>query len=102
MASGFLAYLFQEVTSRRRLLPVTIAILLAAPATASGQATTICHATGDPNTPYQQLDVAPEASFEHLQHGDDIVPAPPEGCPGQLVADEVDPAYPLPTVTATP
>jgi LPXTG-motif cell wall-anchored protein len=102
MASGFLAHLLQEVTPRQRLLPVTIAILLAAPATARGQATTICHATGDPNTPYQQIDVAPEASIEHLQHADDIVPAPAEGCPAQLVTDEVDPAAPLPTVTAAP
>ena len=105
MASGFLAYLLQEVTSRQRLLPLTIALLLAGPATAArAQGTVICHATGDPNTPYQQIEVSAEASFEHLQHSEDIVPAPPEGCPAQLVTDEVDPAspYPLPTATAEP
>ena len=104
MASGILAYLLQEVTPRQRLLPLTVALLLAAPATARAQGTLICHATGDPNTPYQQLDVSAEGSLEHLQHADDIVPAPAEGCPAQVVVDEVDPAspYPLPTVTAEP
>ena len=103
MASGILADLLQEVTLRQRLLPLTTALLLlVTPASARGQVTALCHATGDPNTPYQLVEVAPEATLEHLQHGEDIVPAPPEGCPAQLVADEVDPAYPLPTVTAAP
>jgi hypothetical protein len=104
MASGFLAYLLQEVTPRRRVLPLAIALLLAAPATARAQGTAICHATGNPDSPYQQIDLSAEASFEHLQHAEDIVPAPPEGCPAQLVVDEVDPAspYPLPTATAQP
>ena len=103
MASGFLAHLLQEVILRQRLLlTLPIAFLLAAPATARGQATTICHATGDPNTPYQQIELSPEDSVGHLQHDDDIVPAPAEGCPAQLVVDEIDPAVPLPTVTAAP
>ena len=97
MASGVLADLLQEVT--RRLVPAAVLLLLAVPATARGQSTAICHASNDPNTPYQQIEVPPEATMEHLGHPDDIVPAPPEGCPAQAVVDEPDPA---PTATVQP
>ena len=75
-------------------------MLLAAPGTAVAQQTTaICHATGDPNSPYVLVELAPEATVEHLQHGGDLVPAPAGGCPARLVGD---PAYPLPAPTAAP
>ncbi len=107
MASRVLAYLLPQVILRRRgrLLAAVLLALCAAPAAANAQATTtICHATGDPAAPYQQIDVPQDETVDHLQHGEDIVPAPPEGCPAQVVPDEPDeePAYPLPTPTATP
>lgn len=108
MASRVLAYLLQQVTSwRGRLaLPAALLMVLAAPSGAAAQVMTICHATGDPNTPYQQIDLQPADTIGHLTHEHDLVPAPPGGCPAQLVPEptaEPDPqADIVPTATPAP
>jgi len=45
----------------------------------------ICHASGDENTPYELLDLTAVDLIEHSTHPDDIIPAPTEGCPSELV-----------------
>src|SRR5205085_2202997 len=103
MASRILAYILQEVTLRR-LLPAALVMLMAAPSGASAQVTVICHATGDPAAPYQQLALQPADTLEHLTHADDLVPAPEGGCPAQAVAEPTPDPYALPdqVPTATP
>jgi hypothetical protein len=44
---------------------------------------TICHFTGKKNQPYVEITVSPQGAAEHkAHHPNDIVPAPPGGCPG--------------------
>jgi hypothetical protein len=100
MASRILAYLLQEVTFRR-LLTAAVAMLLAAPSGASAQATVICHATGDPASPYQQLELQAADTIEHLTHGDDLIPAPEGGCPAQVAPDPTPDPYALPDTVPT-
>ncbi len=49
--------------------------------------TTICHATESATNPYVEITVSNDALAAHRRHQDgrDIVPAPPTGCPGDLV-----------------
>ena len=42
---------------------------------------TICHATGDPATPYDQITLDFNGLATHADHADDLVPAPASGCP---------------------
>ena len=42
---------------------------------------TICHATGDAAIPYEQLTLDFDELTTHVDHEDDLVPAPDEGCP---------------------
>lgn len=72
-------------------LSATLALSVAAPARA--QTVDICHATGSPNNPYQQISVSGQQLDIHSGHDDDIIPAPDGGCPAQL---------PTATPTATP
>jgi hypothetical protein len=52
--------------------------------TADSDRVTICHATGSRNNPYVEITVSREAAMHHqANHEDDIVPAPPGGCPRQ-------------------
>jgi hypothetical protein len=46
--------------------------------------TTICHATGSETNPYVVITISDNALDAHRahQHGEDIIPAPAEGCPG--------------------
>lgn len=49
----------------------------------------ICHATGDPTTPYEVITVTTNADVEeHVAHPNDLYPVPDGGCPTTLV--EVD------------
>lgn len=108
MASSIVAYLLQAVTNLIRLVGAVtvVALLAAAPAAAQEAGVAICHYTGDPNSPYQEIRPAAEAVIDHLAHPDDIVPAPPGGCPAEYVPPEPEespePDYALPTPTATP
>ena len=80
-----------------------IALLLAAAPSATAQAqdqVTICHATGSAENPYVQMTLDSTAMLEHINHEDDLVPAPAEGCPATAVVDPED--TPVPTATPTP
>ncbi len=46
---------------------------------------TICHATGDEAVPYEEMTVDLNELIEHADHENDIIPAPEEGCPLELV-----------------
>jgi hypothetical protein len=82
---------------RRRALELAVAAALVAAAPASAQETTaICHATGDSAQPFMALTVGPDELLAHLDHEDDLIPAPAAGCPGPA------PATAAPTPAATP
>ena len=44
---------------------------------------TVCHATGDPANPYEELTVNSAELNVHRGHPNDIIPAPVNGCPGK-------------------
>src|SRR5436190_7326237 len=45
---------------------------------------TLCHATDDPNHPYTEITLSYKEGkgHGHETHPEDIIPAPPGGCPG--------------------
>lgn len=45
------------------------------------KAITVCHATDDTLTPYEELTVTEAELSEHLEHSNDINPVPATGCP---------------------
>src|SRR6186713_3026064 len=47
---------------------------------------TICHATGAMVLPYVEIAISDEAVARHENHEEDLIPAPPGGCP-QAVAE---------------
>ena len=87
----------------RRLALATLVVLPFAPAAAEAQDTTpICHATGDLAQPYVLLEVTDDELNQHLLHEDDLIPAPPDGCPAGADDGSTATPTPAPTVTATP
>lgn len=50
----------------------------------------ICHATGDADAPYELLTLTANDLTAHSTHSDDIIPAPAEGCPDELIPDSND------------
>jgi hypothetical protein len=66
-----------------------VAFLAPTPASAAPKSgkTTICHATGSATNPYVEITISNDAVAAHKKHqdGQDIIPAPPVGCPGDLV-----------------
>jgi hypothetical protein len=48
----------------------------------SGGKITICHATGSPKNPYNEITVSVNGLNGHGKHEGDIIPAPVGGCPG--------------------
>ena len=63
---------------------------------------TICHATGSEKNPYVELTVDAEGLNGHGDHEDDIIPAPPGGCPEPTPSPTPSPTTPGPTPTPTP
>jgi hypothetical protein len=57
----------------------------------------ICHYTGDPDRLYVLMTVSGAALEAHNNHDNDIIPAPPSGCPST-----VPPVDPLPTPVPSP
>jgi len=51
---------------------------------------TICHASGDADHPYTELTLALDELPAHSKDPDDIIPAPADGCPTELVPDAND------------
>lgn len=54
-----------------------------APANATSEQITICHATGSETHPYEEITINTSAVSAHDDHqwGEDIIPAPAAGCP---------------------
>ncbi len=48
---------------------------------------TICHATGSATNPFVEITVDMSGLNGHGDHADDIIPAPPSGCPKQITPD---------------
>jgi hypothetical protein len=82
---------------RALLLAGLLLMLASAPARAQ-ELVSICHATGNPANPYVPLSLDNAGVLEHVNHEDDLVPAPAGGCPSQVVPEPTE----VPTVTATP
>lgn len=57
----------------------------------------LCHYTGDPDQLYVLVTASGAELESHNSHENDIIPAPPSGCPSN-----VPPVDPLPTPTSTP
>jgi hypothetical protein len=115
MARSLMEDELQQVTVARRprvaprlaLTFLGIAVCAAAsPQAARAQgAVTLCHATGNPAAPYVQLTVAGPDLEAHVDHTEDLVPAPPLGCPPTAVEDPPVPSDApdvIPTATAAP
>ena len=79
------------------LLALCAAVLVAAPARAQ-DTVTICHSTGSAENPYTELNLDNAGVLDHVNHEDDLVPAPAGGCPTTTVVDPEE----TPTATATP
>lgn len=78
---------------KRRFSVISIFLLIGLAITACGKPgvveqnngkLTICHATGDATTPYDQLTLDFAGLAAHASHQDDLVPAPADGCPKTL------------------
>jgi hypothetical protein len=83
------------------LILLLLALLAFPPSAGAQEQVAICHATGDPAAPFSLIEIATDDLGAHLEHEEDIVPAPDAGCPVAAQATPT-PAYGLPTVTATP
>ena len=72
-----------------KLITVTqiLAITLLASCTPFSLPTTVCHATGDPAHPYDEITVnSTDELNEHLTHPGDFAPVPVGGCPATQAA----------------
>ena len=67
------------------------------------QQITICHATGSIKNPYVEITIAEQGVLNgHLPHHDDIIPAPPGGCPTSLISGASVELSPTPTPSLSP
>ena len=48
---------------------------------------TICHATGDTANPYNEITIDFNELTAHIDHKDDVIPAPVDGCPKVVQTD---------------
>lgn len=55
-----------------------------------GGTVTVCHATGDPTSPYEEAAVDFKELAGHGDHTDDIIPAPEGGCPAEVMTGNND------------
>ena len=58
-----------------------LAISLLAACTLSTQQVTVCHATGDPANPYQEVTVTKAQLNDYMGQSNNIYPVPASGCP---------------------
>jgi hypothetical protein len=73
------------ITLKLAAVTQILALLIAACA-AVGTPANVCHATGDPANPYEEITIdSPELLNEHRVHAEDIFPVPVGGCPTSLV-----------------
>jgi hypothetical protein len=69
-----------------------VGLLAFVPAANAAEKETICHATGSVTHPYVQITISENAVEAHRRHqnGQDIIPAPAAGCPGEPVPQPTD------------
>jgi hypothetical protein len=73
------------ITLKLVALSQILALLVAACA-AVGSPANVCHATGDPANPYEEITIdSTELLNEHRVHAEDIFPVPVGGCPASPV-----------------
>lgn len=74
-------------TKMGKLLPVAaiFAALILAACTPGQPITSLCHATGDPSNPYEEVSIDANNLGDHEGHANDLWPVPSSGCPTTLV-----------------
>jgi hypothetical protein len=89
----------KEITTNFMVVPLIVLVILLAGCAPTNQIpanipvtagtaltpTAVCHATGNPDIPYEKVIVNSTELVEHLGHARDIIPAPVSGCPTQDV-----------------
>lgn len=74
------------MTARKGMTVAQIFVVtLLAACAVTPPSTSVCHATGDPANPYQEVTVTDTELVQHLEHPNDINPVPPSGCPSYPV-----------------
>jgi organic hydroperoxide reductase OsmC/OhrA len=63
------------------LIPAPAGGCPASPAVISNGKITICHATGSKTNPYVEITVSVNGLNGHVNHPNDLIPAPAGGCP---------------------
>ncbi len=64
---------------------VALTLLASCASVSATASSTVCHATGDAENPYEEVIVTTTELNEHLGHPNDINPAPFTGCPAYPV-----------------
>ncbi|HKZ43572.1 MAG TPA: hypothetical protein VJZ78_00880 [Anaerolineales bacterium] len=67
------------------LAGVTVLVITLLAACTPSSTVTFCHATGDATKPYEEITGIAVELKEHLDHPNDFLPAPANGCPTNLV-----------------
>jgi hypothetical protein len=62
-------------------LGAIIALVVLSACTMGEPVTSICHATGDPASPYEEVQVDATTLLDHQDHDNDFWPVPNDGCP---------------------
>lgn len=70
-------------------LTIQTPVITLTPVVTAVNPTKVCHATGDPAIPYEELAVNATELAVHVGHASDIIPAPVSGCPtGKVVIND--------------
>jgi len=72
-------------STHSKLLSVSLILILLLSACGPAGQTSICHATGDPANPYEEVTVDMDGLSEHESHEGDFWPVPASGCPTTTV-----------------
>jgi hypothetical protein len=73
-----------RITSKL-LTGVSVLVITLLAACSPSSTVTFCHATGDPAQPYEEITGIASDLKDHLDHPNDFLPAPANGCPDTLV-----------------
>lgn len=75
---------FGRIT-RKLLAGISVLVITLLAACTPSSTVTFCHATGDTTKPYEEITGIAVELKEHLDHPNDFLPAPANGCPTSLV-----------------
>lgn len=77
---------FGIMTGKLVVVIQILALTLLASCAAADASANVCHATGDPANPYEEITIdSTELLNEHRVHSNDIFPVPVGGCPASTV-----------------